>query len=62
MGFKLVIYSKIGSRGIEFLMRTAMLCLIDRYRIVESSNTSRLEAHLGFFRFLIKGKFDPYVL
>ena len=27
-----------------------------------SSNTSRLEAHAGFFRLLMKGIFDPYVL
>ena len=33
------------------------------YRKVASSNTSRLEAHAGFFRLLImKGIFDPYVL
>ena len=29
---------------------------------VTSSNTSRLEAHAGFFRLLMKGIFDPYVL
>ena len=29
---------------------------------VESSNTSRLEAHAGFFRLLMKGILDPYVL
>ena len=27
-----------------------------------SSNMSRLEAHAGFFRLLMKGIFDPYVL
>ena len=32
------------------------------YRIVESSNSSCLEAHAGFFRLLMKGIFDPYVL
>ena len=32
------------------------------YRKVASSNTSRLEAHVGFFRLLMKGIFDPYVL
>ena len=32
------------------------------YRKVASSNTSRLEAHAGFFRLLMKGIFDPYVL
>ena len=30
-------------------------------RKVASSNTSRLEAHAGFFRLLVKGVFDPYV-
>jgi hypothetical protein len=34
----------------------------NRYRKVASSNTSRLEAHAGFFRLLMKGIFDPYVL
>ena len=32
------------------------------YRKIASSNTSRLEAHAGFFRSLMKGIFDPYVL
>ena len=31
------------------------------YHKVASSNTSRLEAHAGFFRLLMKGIFDPYV-
>ena len=30
------------------------------YCKVSSSNTSRLEAHTGFFRLLMKGIFDPY--
>ena len=29
------------------------------YRKVASSNTSRLEAHAGFFRLLMKGIFNP---
>ena len=32
------------------------------YREVVSSNTSHIEAHAGFFRLLVKGIFDPYVL
>jgi hypothetical protein len=32
------------------------------YRKVASFNMSRLEAHAGFFRLLMKGIFDPYVL
>ena len=31
-------------------------------RKIASSNTSRLEAHVGFFRLLMKGIFGPYVL
>ena len=33
-----------------------------KYRKIASSNTSRLEAHAGFFRLLMKGIFGPYVL
>jgi hypothetical protein len=32
------------------------------YRKVASSDTSCLEAHADFFRLLMKGIFDPYVL
>jgi len=32
------------------------------HRKVSSSNTSHLEAHAEFFRLLITGIFDPYVL
>ena len=32
------------------------------YGKVTSSNTSHLEAHADFFRLLMKGIFDPYVL
>ena len=32
------------------------------YRIVVSSSSSRIEAHAGLFRLLMKGIFDPYVL
>ena len=32
------------------------------YHKVAGSNTSRLEAHTGFFRLLMKGIFDSYVL
>ena len=40
----------------------ALLIFWPTYRKVASSNTSRLEAHAGFFRLLMKGIFDPYVL
>ena len=36
--------------------------LLNEYRKVASSNTSRLEAHAVFFRLLMNGIFDPYVL
>ena len=32
------------------------------YRIVASTSSSRIEAHAGLFRSLMKGIFDPYVL
>ena len=32
------------------------------YRKLVSSNTSGLDAHAGFFRLLMKGFFDAYVL
>ena len=35
---------------------------IYKCRKVASSNMSRLEAPAGFFRLLMKGIFDPYVL
>ena len=38
-----------------------VLCLALIYRKVASSNMSRLEAHAGFFRLLMKGIFDTYV-
>ena len=33
-----------------------------KYRIVTSTSLSRIEAHAGLFRSLMKGNFDPYVL
>ena len=33
-----------------------------KYRVVASSNASRLEAHPGIFRLLMKRIFDAYVL
>ena len=35
---------------------------LSTYHKVSSSNTSRLDAHAGFFRLLMKGIFGPYVL
>ena len=31
------------------------------YCKIASSNTSRLEAHVGFFRLLVQGIFGPYL-
>ena len=36
--------------------------LLRSYRKVASSNTSRLEAHAGIYRLLMKGIFDSHVL
>ena len=36
--------------------------LVNIYRKVATCDTSRLEAQAGFFRLLMKGIFDPYVL
>ena len=36
--------------------------MLNNYRIVTSSSPSRIEAHAGLFRLLVKGIFDPYVL
>ena len=39
----------------------SILKFFHQYRKVASSNTSRLEAHAGFFRLFMKGIFDPYI-
>ena len=46
------------------LAKACCLCSLKfvTYHKVASSNTSRLEAHAGIFRLLMKGIFDPYVL
>ena len=53
--------------SLQFLEKTDLflkkqIYFSSNYRKVASSNTSRLEAHAGFFRLLMKGIFDPYVL
>ena len=53
---------------LEWSLVLFMLCILLPYSMnsiypkVASSNTFRLEAHAGFFRLLMKGIFDPYVL
>ena len=44
------------------LIRNANFVFICKYRIVASTSPSRIEAHAGLFRSLMKGIFDPYVL
>ena len=44
------------------LKEKKILTMLAIYRKVASSNMSRLEAHKGFFRLLMKGILDPYVL
>ena len=33
-----------------------------KYRIIANASPSHFEAHVGLFRVLMKGIFDPYVL
>ena len=44
------------------ISENATLKVKKTYRKVASSNTSCFEAHARFFRLLMKGIFDPYVL
>ena len=46
----------------NLIIENILFNLLDKYRKVASSNTSRLEAHAGFFRSIMKGILDPYVL
>ena len=50
--------------GMFFLKPKLVICTYKffKYHKIASSNTSRLEAHVGFFRLLMKGIFGPYVL
>jgi hypothetical protein len=41
---------------------TSGLLFQSKYRIVANASSSRFEAHVGLFRLLMKGIFDPYVL
>ena len=55
---RLYIPSTINTDYILWQLKLDLL----KYLKVLSSNTSRLEAHVGFFRLLMKRTFDPYVL
>ena len=52
--------------SLDLVFRFFTMCPVDdlcfMFPKVASSNTSHLEAHAGFFRLLIKGIFNPYVL
>ena len=54
-------YSKSANKG-TYVVKKCQKCPKNAYCKVASFNTSRLEAHAGFFRLLMKGIFDPYVL
>ena len=56
-----VICNKIGSINIQLNQNMTTDCDWI-YRIVASTSPSRIEAHAGLFRSLMKGIFDPYVL
>ena len=43
-------------------MKIRLANIENRYRRVASSNLSRLEPHPGFYRLLMKGNFDNYLL
>ena len=43
-------------------MAFVLAIALGTYRIVASTSSSRIEAHVGLFRLLMKGIFDPYVL
>ena len=47
--------------SITYLLSFSFL-LVHTYHKVAIFNTSRLETHTGFFRLLMRGIFDPYVL
>ena len=77
LGKQIVMYIYLGSRNIWDLgqinskrkqpkhlksVNFRRFVLESNYRKVRSSKTSRSETHAGFFRLLMKGIFDPYVL
>ena len=60
-----VYYDETTSEETVFFLRAGFsqnILLLFVYRKIASSNTSRLEAHAGFSRLLMKGIFYPYVL
>ena len=64
----LTTFQEVMNFCISILMRTILSvmsgvsALFQDFNVLLSSNTSCLEAHAGFFRLLMKGVFDPYVL
>ena len=68
-------YPAFFKRFFRFFLKLNFVCLLRHfshfkqiriakivYRKVSSSNTSHLGKHAGFFKLLMKGIFDPYVL
>ena len=64
-------YQVLQTASLCFGTKTKFFCKPDlrltwpnnsTYRIVGSASPSLFEAHVGLFRFLMKGIFDPYVL
>ena len=58
--FDYSIYSQ--KQGEDFARFFGLLRIYELYHKVASTNTSRSEAHAGFFRLLMKGIVDSYVL
>ena len=48
--------------ALKYLMSNVQMVSTKYYCKIASSNTSHLEAHVGFFKWLMKGIFDLYVL
>ena len=57
-----VIVCKVTRSNSLSLILLGCVTRIKIHRKIASSNTSCLEAHVGFFRLLMKGTFDPYIL
>ena len=56
------VFRKYLQTSLDFFWRKKKTHPVATYCKVESSNTSRLKAHAGFSRLLIKRIFDPCVL
>ena len=59
---KIAIHTQFKYQVLQLTRSLGYLRIPFSYRKIASSDTSCLEAHAGFFRLLMKGIFDPYVL